>query len=102
MQLCHFHVVLGRGRFDTEPIKAEPGGHRRQPTGKVGDLLIGAVEPEPGLLDDVLRLCVVPEHPTSEAHQARSLGFEGEGRVHDRHILPVGVVMIMANDVFMV
>ena len=32
----------------------------------------------------------------------RSLGLKGESRVHDRHILPVGVVMIMANDVSVV
>lgn len=40
------------GHSGTEPVKTEPGGHRGEPAGNVGDLLIGTVEPEPDLLDD--------------------------------------------------
>ena len=79
MQLCYLDVILGGGHSGPEPVKAQPGRHRRQPTGKVGDLLIGAVEPEPGLLDDVLGLRLVPQHPSGEADKAGPFALKRDG-----------------------
>jgi len=53
------------------------------------DLLVGALQAQPRLLDDVLGLGGVAQQPRRETGQARSLGLEGLGEQHGHHLLDV-------------
>ena len=80
--------LLGRHRHPgAEPVETQPGRHRGQPAREVGDVLLGPPQPQPRLLDDVLRLDVVAEDAPGDADQARPLGLEGRGLVHVGHVV---------------
>jgi hypothetical protein len=58
-----------------EVVQAQPGYDGRQPGGQVVDV-VGAREPQPGLLQDVVRIGLRPEYPVGDRSQPRPLGVE--------------------------
>src|SRR5699024_1898613 len=70
---------LGHGRSAAQPVQAQPGGDGGQPGGEVLDVLVRALQPQPGLLDDVLRLARVRQDACGERDQARPVPFELRG-----------------------
>ena len=86
-QLLAFDVTHRDGGAGAQPVEAQPGGDRRQPGRQALDLGVGPVQPEPGLLHDVLRLRVVAEDAAGDRHQPRSFLLEQLRLLHGVHPL---------------
>jgi hypothetical protein len=65
-----------------EPVQAQPRGDRRQPGRQVQHLGLRAVQPQPGLLHDVLGLRPVTEHPRGQGGQPGPLRLELLDHLH--------------------
>jgi hypothetical protein len=76
--------------------QAHPRDDGRQPGADVLDLTrVGAVEPQPGLLEGVVGLARRTEHPVSDRPQPRPLLLEPLGqRVHRARLLRAAVVAV--------
>jgi hypothetical protein len=69
------------GRPRAEHVQADPPGDGGQPGGQVGHVVgVGAAEPQPGLLDSVVRLGQRAEHPVRHRAQVRALLLEPLGQ----------------------
>lgn len=91
-------VGVRQRRARSQAVEAQAAGHGRQPAGEVLDLRVGAVQPQPGLLHDVLGLARVAEHPARHGHQAWAFGLELLGPVHDTHPLIDVVSLLTSGD----
>ena len=71
---------LGPGPALAQVVQAQPRHDRRQPGGQVVDV-VGAGEPQPGLLHHVVRIGLRPQYPAGNRSQPGTLGVE-VGHVH--------------------
>ena len=75
------HVALGRllapGLARAQHVQADARHHRRQPAAEVVDrAAVGSAEPQPGLLNGVVRLTDGAQHPMGHPAQVIPMGFE--------------------------
>jgi hypothetical protein len=86
----HAGRVLRPGRARTQPVEADPGDDRRQPSARIVHVIRPrAADPHPGVLKRVVGLGLRSEHPVAEAVQAGPVLLELPGqpviRVHPSH-----------------
>lgn len=70
----------GGPRF--QPVETETDGDSGQPGREVRDRLARPVQPQPGLLGDILGLGRVAQHSCRERDEPRAFGGEGCSGVH--------------------
>ena len=78
---CASSGASRRVRRDAELVQADATDDRGQPGAQVLDVArVGPAEPDPGLLDGVVRLAQRAEHPVGHAAQVRAVRLEALGQ----------------------
>jgi len=74
-RLADVDLLHGQRGLGPQPVQAQPGGDGGQPPRQVLDVGAGAVQAQPGLLDDVFGLGRVAQEAAGDTQQSRSLGL---------------------------